>query len=156
MNIAIIIHSKTGHTLQVGEALRSRLQTSGHTVHLEQIRAANESEVKPEAIALTNFPKTTGFDLLVFGAPVHGGRLSAVMQAYLQQLPSLEGRVMAGFVTEFFPSAGMGGNQAIANMEELLRAKGGELRSSGVVNWMFRGKREKLISETIEKIAALA
>ena len=43
MNIAIIIHSKTGHTLQVGEALRSRLETSGHTVHLEQIRAANES-----------------------------------------------------------------------------------------------------------------
>ena len=156
MNIKIIVHSKTGNTLSVAEKLRNRLETAGHTVLLEQIQAANESEIKPESIVLTNSPKTTGFDLLVFGSPVNGGKLSAVMQAYLQQLPSLEGKVIAGFVTEFFPLAGMGGNQSIANMEELLRTKGGKLSASGVVNWMFQGKRNRLIAETIEKIAALA
>ncbi|NLC14670.1 MAG: flavodoxin [Chloroflexi bacterium] len=155
MNVKIIVHSKTGNTLSVAEKLRGRLETAGHTVRLEQVRAANESEIKPESIKLSNSPKTTGFDLLVFGAPVNGGKLSAVMQAYLQQLPSLEGAVIAGFVTEFFPSAGMGGNQAIANMEELLRAKGGKLSVSGVVNWIFKGKRNKLIAETIEKIAQI-
>lgn len=156
MNIAIIIHSKTGHTLSVAEKLRSRLETAGHSVVLEQLRAANEAEMKPDAIRLTNSPKTAGIDLLVFGSPVHGGKLSTVMKAYLQQLPSLEGKTIAGFVTQFFPSAGMGGDQAIANMEELLRSKGGKLSASGVVNWMFKGKRNKQIAEIIEKIAALA
>lgn len=156
MNVAIIIHSKTGHTLSVAEKLRSRLEAAGHSVVLEQVRAANDSEMKPGSVVLTNSPTITGFDMLVFGAPVYGGKLSAVMQAYLQQLPALEGKISAGFVTQLFPWAGLGGNQAIANMEELLRAKGGKLSASGVVNWMFRGKRNKQVAETIEKIAAIA
>jgi len=156
MNIAINIYSKTGHTLAVAEKLRNRLQTAGHNVVLNQIRASNESEMNPQAIVLTNSPKTSDFDLLVFGSPVHGGKLSVVMQAYLQQLPSLEGKVIAGFVTEFFPSANMGGNQAIANLEELVRVKDGNLSASGVVNWMFQGKRNKQIAGIIEKIAAIA
>ena len=155
MKIAIVVYSKSGHTLSVAEKMRKHLESAGHIVVLEQIRAANEMELKPEAIVLTNSPKTTDLDLLVFGSPVHGGKLSAVMQAYLQQLPSLEGKVIAGFVTQFFPLAGMGGNQAIANLAELVRAKSGNLSASGVVNWMFQGKRNKQVAETIEKIASI-
>jgi flavodoxin len=155
MKIAIVVYSKSGHTLSVAEKMRKHLESAGHIVVLEQIRAANEMELKPEAIVLTNSPKTTDLDLLVFGSPVHGGKLSAVMQAYLQQLPSLQGKAVAGFVTEFFPLAGMGGNQAIANLAELVQAKGGNLSASGVVNWMFQGKRNKQVAETIEKIASI-
>ena len=59
MNVKIIVHSKTGNTLSVAEKLRGRLETAGHTVRLEQVRAANESEIKPESIKLSNNPKTT-------------------------------------------------------------------------------------------------
>ena len=155
MKIAIVVYSKSGHTLSVAEKMRKHLESAGHTVVLEQIRATNETELKPEAILLSNSPKTTDLDLLVFGSPVHGGKLSAVMQAYLQQLPSLQGNAVAGFVTEFFPLAGMGGNQAIANLAELVRAKSGNLSASGVVNWMFQGKRNKQVAEIIEKIASI-
>ena len=125
MNVKIIVHSKTGNTLAVAEKLRGRLETAGHTVRLEQVRAANESEIKPESIKLSNSPKTTGFDLLVFGAPVNGGKLSAVMQAYLQQLPSLEGAVMAGFVTQFFPRLGWAATRLLPTWRNCCGQKAG-------------------------------
>jgi hypothetical protein len=77
------------------------------------------------------------------------------MQAYLQGIPSLEGKLLAGFVTQAFPFPWMGGNQAISGMEKLLNAKGGKLSATNVVNWTFRVKRAKLIAETVEKISVI-
>jgi len=41
-------------------------------------------------------------------------------------------------------------------MEKVVQAKGGKLSATGVVNWMFAGKRKALIAETIAKIAAIS
>jgi hypothetical protein len=155
MNIGIIVFSKTGNTLSVAEKLQGTLLEKGHKVTLEKVTAGNDSEMDPGRIELSNGPSTQGYDMLVFAAPVNGFRLAAVMQAYLQGLPSLEGTWLAGFVTEAFPFPWMGGNQALKGMEKLVSAKGGTLSATGVVNWMFRGKREKLIAETVGKIAAI-
>lgn len=156
MNIGIIVFSKTGNTLSVAEKLRDTLLETGHKVALEQVTASNGVERDPKKIVLTNPPSAQGYDMLVFAAPVYGGRLPAVMQVYLQDLPSLEGKLLAGFVTQAFPFPWMGGKQTINGMEKLLQAKGGKLSATGVVNWMFPGKRKVLIAETVEKIAAIS
>ena len=156
MNIGIFVNSKTGNTLSVAEKLRDRLAAMGHKVALEKVVATNDGERVIEKIEVANPPSTQGYDMLVFGAPVNGARLALGMQAYLQSLPSLEGKLLAGFVTEAFPFPWMGGNQAIRDMEKLVQAKGGTLSATGVVNWMFAGKRNALIAETIEKIAAIS
>ena len=156
MNIGIIVFSKTGNTLSVAEELRDRLLEMGHKVALEKLTASNNVEIDPSKIVLLNSPSTQGYDMLVFAAPVNGGRLPAVMQVYLQSLLSLEGKLLAGFVTEAFPFPWMGGNQAISGMEKLVNAKCGKLSATGVVNWMFPGKRKSLIAETVEKIAAIS
>ena len=109
-----------------------------------------------EKIVLTNPPSTQGYDMLVFAAPANNAGLAFGMQAYLQSLPSLEGKLLAGFVTQEFPFPSWGGNQTIRGMEKLVEAKDGTLSATGVVNWMFPGKRKSLIAETVEKIAAIS
>ena len=156
MNIGIFVNSKTGNTLFVAKKLKDRLAAMGHKVALEKVVAGNDGEMDPGKIVLSNPPSIKGYDMLVFAAPVNGARLAFGMQAYLQSRPSLESKLLAGFVTEAFPFPWMGGNQAIRGMEKLVQAKGGTLSAAGVVNWMFTGKRKALIAETIEKIAAIS
>lgn len=156
MNIGIFVNSKTGNTLSVAEILQEKLTALGHNVALHKVVASNSAEMDIEKIVLVNPPSTESYDMLVFAAPVNGGRLPFAMQAFLQRLPSLDGKLLAGIVTEAFPFASMGGNQAVRSMEHLLDAKGGKLSATGVVNWMFPGKRKALIAETVEKIAALS
>ena len=155
MNIGIFVNSKTGNTLSVAEKLREKLLAMGHHVVLQKVIPSNESEVNIDRIVISNPPSTQGYDMLVFAAPVNGFGLAFVMQAYLRGLPSLEGKRLAGFVTEAFPFPWMGGNQALKGMEKLVNAKGGSLSATGVVNWRSPDKREVLISQTIEKIAAV-
>ena len=155
MNIGIIVFSKTGNTLSVAEKLLGALLEKGHKAVLEKVTARNDSEMDPGKIVLSNAPSIDGYDMLVFAAPVNGFRLAVVMQAYLQGLPSLGEKLLAGFVTQAFPFPSMGGNQAINGMEKQLQAKGGTLSATSVVNWTFPGKRAKLIAETIEKITAI-
>jgi len=155
MNIGIFVNSKTGNTLSVAEILRDKLVTLGHTVALEKVVASNDGEMNIEKIVISNPPSTQGYDMLVFAAPVNGFRLAFVMQAYLRSLPSLQGKLLAGLVTEAFPFPWMGGNQALKGMEKLVNAKGGTLSATGVVNWRSPEKREVLIAQTIEKIVAI-
>jgi len=155
MNIGIMVFSKTGNTLSVAEKLHETLLEKGHKAVLEQVTASNDVEMDPKKVVLSNVPSTQGYDMLVFAAPVNGFRLAAVMKAYLQGIPSLEGKLLAGFVTQAFAFPSWGGKQAIRGMEALVDAKGGELSATGVVNWMFAGKRKALIAETVEKIAAI-
>lgn len=154
MNIGIIVFSKTGNTLSVAEKLQGALIEMGHKAALEKVTASKDVEMDPKRVTLTSAPSTQGYDMLVFAAPVYGARLPAVMQVYLQRLPTLEGKLVAGFVTQAFPFPSLGGKQAINGMEKLVQAKGGKLGVTGVVNWMFAGKRKALIAETIEKIKA--
>jgi len=156
MNIGIFVYSKTGHTLLVAEKLQTALLQMGHKVALERVLASNESEMDPAKVVLSNSPSTQGYDMLVFAGPVNGGRLAIVMVAFLHSLPSLQGKQLAGFVTQAFPSPSLGGNQAIAGMEKMLQAKDGKLSATGIVNWMLPRKRNALITETIEKISAIS
>lgn len=151
MKIGIIIHSQTGHTLSVAHKLREQFLNAGHTVSIERVAASNDTETNVDSIALTCVPKLDKFDMLVLGAPVRGYMLSPVMQAYLRQLQSLKGKVVLGFVTQFFPKPTMGSNQAIERLSAICRSKGVEVTKTGIINWLNPFKRKKLIVETVDK-----
>lgn len=151
MKIGIIVYSKTGNTLAVANRLYEQYLKLGHTVNLERVIVANDAESTVAKMKLTNAPKIDQFDLLVFCAPVNGFRLSLVMQAYLNQLPSLKGKVVMGFVTQYFPYSFLGGKQAIKGMTKLCLAKGVEISKTSIINWKNPLKKEQLIVETIDK-----
>ena len=152
MKIGIIVYSHTGNTLFVAQQIYNRFHDAGHTVSIERITASNDSEKNANSIILTSAPTLDEYDMLVFGAPVRGYMLSPVMLAYLNQLPTLKGKYISGFVTQFFPKPAMGGNQAIARLSEICRSKGAEVDRTGIINWLNPFKRKKLILEAVDKI----
>jgi flavodoxin len=151
MKIGIIVHSRTGNTLSAAEKLKEELSAKGHSAELMRvIPASDDTKVKPP-MEFKSAPVIEDYEVLLFGAPVWGFSLSTVMQAYLEQLPSLKGKKIGCFVTHMFPFAWMGGNSAIKQFKALCEAKGGEVSATAIVNWSSKG-REKDIAITVEKL----
>jgi len=151
MKIGIIVHSHTGNTLSVAEKLKEKFLAKGHLVTLEQVTAVNEDPEAAANVELLEIPNITGYDRLIFGAPVRGFSLSPVMLLYLNQLPSLKGKKIGCFVTQQLSFAWMGGNRSIKQMKKAIIAKNGTIHETGVVNWSSK-KREDLITDIINRL----
>lgn len=154
MKVGIIVHSHTGNTLSVAEKIKNAMTSKGHTVSIEQVSALNDNPAPNEAVKLKDIPDAQGYDVLLFGAPVRAFSLSAVMKAYLAQLSSLDGIKVGCFVTEQFPFAWMGGNNAIGQMKKSCSAKGAIPEKTGVVNWGSK-KREDKIANVIATFSCI-
>ena len=135
MKIGIIIHSQTGHTLSVGELLAKSLVDAGHEATVKRVAAENEDPQKVANLSLSSVPDVSGYDLLIFGAPVHGFSLSPVMKQYLAGPAQPDGKQVSCFVTQQLKKRWMGGNHAIRQMCSLCGAKGAQVRHTGIVNW---------------------
>jgi len=151
MHIGLIIHSQTGNTCSVAERLQERLVGAGHSVKLERVEAVGEAPPRTRDVKLRSSPDPSPYDAVVFGAPVHAFSLSPVMQAYLHQTTSLQEKRAVCLVTQHFPFAWMGGRRAVRQMSAVCRAKGAEVRGSGIVNWSRR-RREQQIVEVVERL----
>ncbi|MEN6329035.1 MAG: flavodoxin domain-containing protein [Methanobacteriaceae archaeon] len=153
MKIGIIIYSQTNHTYTVAQRLQSKLSSEGHEVDLE--RVVPVGKVNPGEINV-NFdtqPATEPYDGLIFGSPVHGFNLAPAMNAYLNQIPSLQDKKIACFVTKGLPFDSTGGNQTIKQMKKICRAKGGAVIGTAIVTWSM--SREKKINNLLERFSAL-
>lgn len=150
MKIALIIHSKTGNSLLVAQQLQEKLRKLGHIVSLERITSSNDNEMNPSSVQLLRIPSVEAYDLLIFGGPVRGYAFSPVLQAFLQKIPSLEGKQIYGFVTHFFPSPSMGGNQALSTLSKLCQSRGTELTKKGSIQWINPFTRKSRIHELVE------
>ncbi len=151
MKTGIIIHSRTNNTLSVGEKLLNTLLAQGRTATLERVKAVNEDPNLKENVHLASVPDIKAYDYIVLGAPVEAFSLSPVMKAYLAQLPSLRGKKVALFVTQYFPKAWMGGNRAIKQMVRHVTRLGGDVTNTAIVNWTNKA-REEQIREAVVKL----
>lgn len=155
MKVGIIVYSKTGNTLSVAQELQEKLLADGHSVKLEQIIAADDQQMDKAKVQFSGKPDLATYDVLLFGAPVWGFSLSAIMEAYLMQAEALQGKKVGCFVTQQFPYPWLGGNRSIKQMKKLCESKGAKVGATGVVNWSSKQRKEK-ISDTVEKLSALA
>lgn len=144
MKIGIIVYSHTGNTLSVGKKLKDAFQISGHAAVMEQVTGVNEDPSSREPIQLKYSPDIAQYDVIVFGAPVHGFSLSRIMKFYLNQIPQLNGKKVMCFLTEHFPKPWMGGNQAMGQMEKAVRSKDGAIAERGIVNWTGKQKEHQI------------
>lgn len=154
MKIGIIIHSHTGNTLSVAEKLRTAIVAKGHIVQLEKVTAINEDPKVKEKVRLQSIPDLTPYDVIIMGAPVNGFSLSSVMKAYLAQIPLIQGKKVACFVTEYFPKPWMGGNHSIHQMIRSVEDKGGEVIDKGIINWSNKA-REEQIKEMVVRLSMI-
>ena len=148
MKIGIIIYSQTENTFSVAQKLSEKLSADRHMVNIE--RVVPEGEVKPNDVDVSfrEQPDITSYDVLIFGSPVHAFNVAPAMKAYLNQIPSLQDKKVACFVTKSLPLDWTGGNQAIKTMKTICQSKGGIILGSGIVNWSMgrENKIEKLVA----------
>jgi flavodoxin I len=87
MKAFIIYDSMYGNTEKIAQAIGQDLIGE---VKVERVGEANPSELK-------------SCDLLILGSPVHGGRATPELEAFIKQLPanSLDGISVAAFDTRF-------------------------------------------------------
>ena len=149
MNIGIIVYSKTGNTLSVAERIKDVLTQKGCQVNLERFSAETEGPQSNKVVRLTATPNPSGYDLLIFGAPVQAFSLDPAMKIYLSGLTAQKQVPTYCFVTQHFPKPWMGGKQATKQMKRLLAQKGLQATSLGVANWT-NPKRDELINGIVE------
>lgn len=144
MKIALIIHSRTGNTLQVAVRIQEKLILMGYSASLLCIRPDHEHASDIDDIHFTSWIDVRDYDGFVVGCPTHGGTMSQPMAAYLKHLRRFDHKKVNCFVTEFFPFPWMSGNQALAQLKEVCSKKGTSVNSSGVVNWFSLNRKDKI------------
>jgi NAD(P)H dehydrogenase (quinone) len=152
MKIGIVVYSQTGNTLSVAEKLRDKLANKGHTAALEQLKPAVATGDKSK-VQFSSLPDLSGYDGIVFAAPVQAFTLCAVMSVYLRQLPDLKGKKAACFVTKAWTSAWTGANKALTQITKAIEAKGAAVVATGFVGWGSKQK-DQAIDALVEKIAS--
>jgi flavodoxin len=153
MDVGIIVYSHTGHTLSVARKLEEGLSADGHGVTLEQLEIAGPVNPSATTAALKTRPAIDPYDALVFASPVNGGRMSAAMNGYLEQIPSLQGKKVVLLLTHFF-FRGWGAEQTIAQMTEVCQSKGATVSGSGTVRWTSL-RRRRQIARAVDSLSAL-
>lgn len=159
MNIGILVHSQTGHTLSVAQRIEKKLLEQGHTCRIERVSARDEDAISKgqviQPIQLINPPDPLAYDALIFGAPVWGFSLSKVMNAYLERIPKLSGKKAACFITHSFPHPLLGGNRSLKQMKCACQDKGASLYASGIVSWS-NSRREDQIENLVKSLSQIA
>jgi NAD(P)H dehydrogenase (quinone) len=156
MSIGIIVYSGTGNTLSVAEKLKVKLSANNHSVELKRIEIVGEYDPRRpiEKIEFKEIYDINKYDAVIFGSPVQAFSLSPVMKQYMPQVKGLKGQKVAFLITEAFPFAFLGGNQAVSWLTKHCEKEGAEVLGSEVVTWR-RPTREKQIEKVVEKFNKL-
>jgi flavodoxin len=153
VKIGIVVYSQTEHTYSVAQKLQEKFHEEGKEVEIE--RVVPEGEVHPGSkdIKFETLPDVEKYDALIFGSPVHAFSLAPAMKAYLEQIPSLQNKKIAAFVTKGLPFNWTGGNKAIGKMKDICQSKGGSIIGTDVVVW--NKSRDKKIGDLIRKFSVI-
>ncbi len=153
MIIQFIVFSLTGHTKTVSEAAKGKLRKSGHNVVMDYIQPMDKLDLKAEIVEVKEIPDPHGYDLVIIGSPVHGGRVSAPIRTFLSQVSSLEGIRIVLLVTHFF-RPGWGALQTLQELQQMCESKGGEVIGDIRVKW-FSLIRKGEIKKAIDYLCSL-
>jgi multimeric flavodoxin WrbA len=153
MKVKFIIYSHTGHTKTVAENFQTKLLSSSHCVVMDYIQTKEKLDLKADIVEIKEMPMPQGQDVVIIGSPVHGGRVSAPIRAFLSQVTSLEGIRIILLVTHFF-RPGWGAVQTLQDMRNLCEYKGGEVIGVSHIKW-FSLNRKRQINKMSSKVCSL-
>ncbi len=148
MKIGIIVYSETGNTIFVAERLKENFIKEKYEVDIKAIEKLDSAIKDPNKIIIKDIPDLDCYDVLIFGAPVHGFTLAPAFKAYLKKLPSIKEKIVYCYVTKALPTKRFGGLKAIKIMEESILSYGGMLKKTAIINWK---KHQTQIPNLIEE-----
>lgn len=153
MKFVVVVHSKTGHTLEFGNIIAGKLTEKGHKVDVVQLETDVPVESKPGKVAafkFTNLPDASKYDGILIGGPVWGFSASPVIIQAIKEL-NISGRKVVMFVTQGLPIAALGGKQSIALMSKTAEAAGAQVLAGKSAHM----KDKKAMGEAAAEIAGL-
>jgi len=153
MKIGIIVYSYTGKTMLVAENTAEYLRFDGHEVDLFCLEPKEPLNLRADEVEIEEMPETMRFDALLLCTPVHGGRMSAPMQYYLNQTPSLEGLEIVFLLTHFFRRE-WGSVQVLQDLKKQCEMIGGDVIGSVDIKWLSV-IRKRAIRNTIKHLRSL-
>ena len=104
-------------------------------------------------IEIENPPEVENYDAIIFGSPVHAFSLSLAMKTYLEEIPSLQNKKIALFVTKGTRFNWTGGNQAINEIKNICQSKGGVITGTSIIVW--NKQRENKIAELVQDFSKM-
>jgi len=146
VRIGIYVHSESGNTLSVAEAIKEKIQSPERQIEIIHLKrpdgiGTDVVDFKFDAISQPN-----EFDAILFGAPVNAFSLSSYMKAFMNQINSLDGKKVLCFMTQAFPYKWLGGNKGMEQLTNLCIAKNGVVVGKGIVNW-HRENKDSIVKE---------
>lgn len=148
MKIGIIVHSKTGTTLEYAKLIAERLKEHGHQVDLTELKTdvpvEGGSVRGSKKFSILNIPDCSEYEAILIGGPVWGLSASPVVIACLKELRGVEGKKILPFVTMGFPFAGMGGSQAVSLMSRTAAGLGAQVLPGKIIPKLFRNFRQQM------------
>ncbi len=154
MDLGIIIYSQTGNTRYVAGKLKEKLEAEGHRAEIKEIKISGSTPAQAGKFEITDAPAPDGYDAVIFGSPVQAFSLNPVMKAYLAQLPSLENKKVACFVTKQLPLVQTGGTGAVARMKKECESRGAAVLGTEIVVWS-KSKRDRSVNKCVEELSRL-
>lgn len=151
MNIQIIVHSATGHTLSVAKQLEAALLAKNHLVNLTHIIASNEETMNEALFTISPIPSCEPYDLILIGAPVRAFSATPAIKKALKQITGVKGKKCILFTTEQLPMNFMGGNQAIKKMKKALTDKGALVLNTSIIHWN-RSDKSDIINTFVNSV----
>jgi len=157
MKIVIIVHSKSGTTLQFAEHIAVQLKEKNHFVDLVHLQT--DPEIKGGSVRrttpfkITNLPDIKDYNLILLGGPVWGFSASPVVIAALKKLGNLSGKKILPFVTMGFFHPSLGGKQAITMMGNKAKELGAIVLPGKIIPKLFHDFKNlfKIEAEDIAK-----
>ncbi len=157
MKIIMILHSKTGVTLNLADSLRDRLVQDGHDVHRTLLETAEPISDNPRpntVYKFTNLPDLSDADIVMFGGPVWAFRPSPVIRQAVRELGTkLKGKTVLPFLTMGFPFAWMAGNSSLQGLRRLCADFGAKTLQGIVLTGRQKNKPEchQALAETVSQ-----
>jgi flavodoxin len=152
LKIGIIVHSQTGHTLEVCERLKDRFAQQGHQVGLERVTVVGERTPQSKSFQLEHRPDPEPYEVVVFASYVEAFSLCQVMMRYMKGLGDMDGKPVACLLTQQLPYAWMGGCRALGQMKRICRDRGADPRVDAIVQWA-KSKRAVSMSKALDALA---
>ncbi len=153
MKIGIVVHSQTGNTCEVAQKLQEKLLTLGNEVKIQKVRMVGGDKPQGKDVKIENPPDVGKYDALIFGSPVHAFSLAPAMKVYMEQIPSLQDKKVACFVTKALRFNWTGGTRAIGQMKRICQDKGAVISGTGIVVW--NKQRDEKTAELVEEFSGL-
>jgi flavodoxin len=157
LKILIVVHSVTGTTMKLAEAIGSKAKAKGHSVDMVQLKTDPPIEGKgkdPKEFRITNLPNASSYDTIIIGCPVWGANITPVMKKALAEIKGLSGKRVIPFSSQAFPFAFLGGNRVLRLISKEAEAKGAHPVKGASIQRMGRDL-EKGIENASVKINSL-